>query len=79
MLFGKKEWHERSEFIDNVPDELIEVVKKEYPFGGRDDFGGGYGKFGGSYRKFGSKTFGGGAPIGAQQSDSFWFWQVQVE
>jgi DNA helicase-2/ATP-dependent DNA helicase PcrA len=73
MLFGKKEWHERSEFIDNVPDELIEVVKKEYPFGGRDDFGGGYGKFGGGYRKFGSKTFGGGAPIGAQQSDNFGF------
>jgi hypothetical protein len=56
-----------------VPDELIEVVKKEYPSGGRDDFGGGYGKFGGGYRKFGSKTFGGGAPIGAQQSDSFGF------
>lgn len=46
MLYGKREWHERSEFIDNIPDELIEVVKKKGFF---EESGGGFGSFRNNY------------------------------
>lgn len=49
MLYGKREWHERSEFIDNIPDELIEVVKKKGFFDTPNFGGGGYGNFRNTY------------------------------
>jgi DNA helicase-2/ATP-dependent DNA helicase PcrA len=49
MLYGKREWHERSEFIDNIPDELIEVIKKKGFFDAPSFGDGGYGSFRNTY------------------------------